>query len=278
MFLVFDIGGTHTRIAASHDGYAVEKPITFNTNPNNFEAGINELLSHAQRIVGKDLRAIAGGVPGPLNGKKTHATRAPNIPGWNDMPLKSRLEEALGVPTHLENDTAMTGLGEAMLGAGIGHQAVAYLTVSTGVGGCLIINGSFTESAFGFEPGHQIIDADGPLCNCGGKGHLEAFISGASLKKRFGQAPEYIADPLVWSEVARYLAIGLNNVLTLWSPHIIILGGAVMQRIDINTVRDHLETLVTIFPVIPPIASATLGEMGGLLGSLEYLKRIYTIS
>ncbi len=274
MYILFDIGGTNMRIACSKDGVEVDEPTTISTLPDNFEKSIEEFYSAVQRLTGgQAIKAIAGGVPGSLDKEKTMLLTAPNLPDWNRQPLKEELQQKLGASVYLENDTAMTGLGEATAGAGKGKGIVVYITVSTGVGGCRITNGEITSNARGFEPGHQIIDPEGPQCGCGGKGHLEAFIGGAALERTHGAKPETITDPAVWEQAAYYLALGLNNVLVFWSPHIIVLGGSVMKSINIDRVRHHLRNIVKIYTDLPPVELSLLGEKAGLIGALTYLKR-----
>ncbi len=274
MYLLFDIGGSHIRLAASHDGKIVGAPVIFDTPAADFEAGIALIAKTARQLTGgAPIRAAAGGIAGPLDTEKNMVLTAPNIPGWNRQPLKNRLEKALTAPVFLENDTAMIGLGEALKGAGSGKDIMVYLTISTGVGGCRIVRGKISPSALGFEPGHQIIDANGPKCGCGGRGHLEALVSGSALERLHNRKPEDITDGAIWEKAAGDLAAGLNNVLVFWSPDIIILGGSLMKSIQIELVRKNLKAIVTIFESTPPVEPSKLGEEAGLVGALEYIRQ-----
>lgn len=269
MHIVFDIGGTNTRIAASKDGATLTEPVIYPTSQD-FDVAIQQFIDTAQQLSGgEQIQTIAGGMPGPMDTDKTMVVKAPNLKSWNNKPFKKLLEEKLFTKVILENDTAMWGLGEAMHGAGMGHDIMVYMTVSTGVGGTRIVQGKIDESAQGFEPGHQIISPDGPECGCGGNGHLEAYISGTALQKKYNMLPQEIQDPAVWEEQAYLLAIGLLNTTVFWSPSCIVLGGSVMKDVPLERVEAHLKSLNHIMPTLPVLKRSTLGSTGGLLGALE---------
>lgn len=273
MYLLFDIGATKTRIAVSLDGKTIGEPKIFPT-AKEFEQGVRILTENTKQFTsGKKVLALAGSITGPLDKEKTKSVNPPNMRLWKDKPLKEELEKAFGVPVFLENDAALVGLGEAMFGAGVSERIVAYITASTGIGGARIVDGQIDENALGFEPGHQIVDLESSLvCGCGGVGHLEAFIGGGSLEKRFGKKPEDNDDDGVWDEVARILAVGLNNTVVHWSPDIVVLGGSLMNKISLEKVRKYLAKTLTIFPSPPKLVRATLGDIGGLYGALAYAK------
>lgn len=263
------------RLAISSDGKTFEDTQIIPT-PISFEDGIEEIKRYVNTIKRSDrqgvkFKAAAGGVAAPLDREKTKLVHAPNIPDWINRPLKKELEDTLGIPVILENDAAIVGLGEATSGAGIGKEIVVYITVSTGVGGARIVNGKVDNSALGFEPGHQIIVLNGRKCSCGGKGHLEAYISGLSLEREYSMKPEEIINPEVWDESARILAAGLYNLIVTWSPDIIVIGGSVSKRIELELVKKYLEIELKIFAKTPEITRAMLGDTGGLYGALKLL-------
>ena len=140
----------------------------------------------------------------------------------------------------IENDASMAGVGEAQFGAGRGFEIVAYITVSTGVGGAKIVNGKIDEHAVGFEPGKQIMDVNS------GK-TLEDMISGKALQEKFGKHPKEIKDQGVWDNHAWLLAIGLNNIIMEWSPNCVVLGGSMITGdpcIPLDKTENYLKDIL----------------------------------
>ncbi|TSC85453.1 MAG: glucokinase [Microgenomates group bacterium Gr01-1014_7] len=265
MYLLFDIGGTKTRIGVSSDGVNLDSSQVISTHQD-FESFIPVFKDIAESLSGgQAIQACAGGIRGVLDENKTVLIYDAVLPDWVRKPLKETLQNILRVRVFLENDAALGALGEANKGAGAGFGIVTYITVSTGIGGAKVVNGKLEKQVFGFEPGHQIISLDGM--------EFEQYISGTALTKEYGMPSEQINDPAVWDEAARRLSIGLNNTILHWSPHIVILGGGLMQRIPIERVRFHLSQTLKLFPKPPEIALSKLGELAGMTGALEYLKQ-----
>jgi glucokinase len=285
MYLLFDIGASNTKIAFSRDGWTFEEPRKVAT-PQSFTEGITLIAGLAKELGrGTTPRVAAGGVSGPVSPDRLKLLRSPNLPDWIGKPLSYELEKALGgAHVLIENDSALVGLGEAQAGAGKGKGIVAYLTISTGVGGVRIVDGKIDRAAIGFEPGHQVIDLSGkacPECTVSGAGpdvvgHLEEYISGTAVKRRYNMDPSRIMNEEAWDEIARYLAYGLNNTILHWSPDIVVLGGSMVIRdvgIKIERVQAHLQEIMTIFPVLPEIKMAELGDYGGLHGALAFIRQ-----
>lgn len=276
MYLILDIGGTNMRVGVSKDGKRFDRINKVNVSKV-FQEGINVLgeigISLAKR---KKIDAVVCGVAGPLDKGKKMLVNSPYLTDWINRPLKSELERTFKAPVFLENDAALAGLGEAIYGSGKGNRIVAYLTVSTGVGGVRIVNGNIDCNIHGFEPGHQIIDTNGSfIIGEIGSGYLESFISGSSITKRYKNVPEKINDFKVWEECARLLAVGINNVIVHWSPEIVILGGSVaLNRVDLKKVKIYLKKMLKIFPEIPSIKKTKLGDEAGLYGGLALINSI----
>ena len=286
MYILFDIGGTKTRIAASQSLEHFSDPIIMET-PEDYAEGIRAITAHIKKLAeDKKIHAVCGGIAGPLDPQNKKLRNAPNLSDWNNKPLRHELSDTLDAPVYIENDAAMVGLGEVHYGAGkqfADKGIVAYITVSTGVGGSRIVNGSIDASALGFEPGHQIIDADGSMCpdcactQCSHTGHIEAYISGSSIQRRFNKEAYTIEEKDFWDKEAKWLAYALNNIVVLWSPHLIVLGGSMMKEvgIDVSATEKYLREIVTIFPTLPAIQKATLKDVGGLYGAMVYLQQIH---
>jgi len=276
MYILFDIGGTNMRLAASHDQKTFGEPVIVPT-PKDFEDGIRVFNDLARKLAGgKPIKGAAGGVSASLSRDRRVLLNAPHHYGWNGKPLAQALEQAIGAPVYLENDSAIVGLGEAAAGAGRGERIVAYITISTGVGGARIVDGKVDVSAMGFEPGHQIIDAGGTLRqnSVGGRGvDFEGLISGSALTERYSKKPYELTDEKFWDEMARLTAYGINNTIVHWSPDVVVLGGSMMKKIGIpvDRVEAYLRGILHIFPELPKIKKAELADIGGLHGALAFL-------
>lgn len=275
MFLLFDIGATKMRLAVSRDGNSFAEPKIVET-PKDFDEGMSLFKKTAAELSGGEkIKAATGGIAGLLDQKKEELVNSPNLPGWVNKPLKETIEKLMDVPVYIENDAAIVGLGEAVIGAGKGYDIVAYITVSTGVGGARIVAGKIDRNRFGFEPGHQIIDPGGALFpGRSTLGHLEGLVSGTAIEKRYHKKPYEISDPKVWEEIALWLAYGLNNTIVHWSPDVVVLGGSMMKSISLEKVTVNLHKILTIFPKAPIVKRAELGDSGGLYGALTIVQNI----
>jgi predicted NBD/HSP70 family sugar kinase len=277
MYILFDIGGTKTRIGATSSLDSIGETVSFST-PHDFNEAMQVFAEKVAGLTeGARVLAAAGGIRGPLSKDKSTIIENEVLSGWVEQPIVGKVSMACGnAHVTLLNDTAIVGLGEAHYGAGKGYDIVAYHTVSTGVGGARIVAGSLDEASVGFEPGHQIIDADGSLNGPhSGPETLEDLISGTAIEKRFGKKPYEISqgDPM-WDELAEYLAFGLKNTIVYWSPDVIVLGGSMMigdPRILREDVIRHTNRVMGEFVPVPPILDATLADKGGLYGALAVL-------
>lgn len=269
MVLVFDIGGTKLRYAVSRDGKELEKPMIVSTPANDFETA-KRVFAEIKNALPEDekLETVVAGVAGPLDREHTMLVNSPHLQGWVKQPLKQELGSIFGVPSYLENDAALVGLGEVSRGAAKGYPIASYITVSTDVGGVRIVDGKIDRNALGFEPGHQIIDQGKTLAQ---------LVSGSGVAARFGKDPRAIQEKEIWDEVAKWLAVGLNNTIVHWSPDVVVLGGAMITgtpAIPFDALLKYYKETVTIFPNPPPLKKGILGDRGGLYGALELAKEL----
>jgi len=264
------------RLAISRDGVSLGSSKILET-PRKYEEGRDLFIQTAKMLSGGEpIKAIAGGIAGPFSKEKCSLVTSPNLGGWIGRPLCDDLESELGASVYVENDSAVVALGEAVYGAGKGHKIVAYITVSTGVGGARIVDGQIDQKAIGFEPGFQVIDADKTMCPECDDIYLGDFISGKAAEKRFGKKPYEITDPLVWDKFARWLAYGLNNVAVFWSPDVIVLGGSMITKkigIPFDRTEFYFNETLKIFPIKPKLKKAELEDEGGLHGALALLNQ-----
>ncbi|MST04300.1 MAG: ROK family protein [Candidatus Pacebacteria bacterium] len=277
MYILFDIGGTKTRIAFSENGKLINKSESIET-PQKFLDAVLMFKDLAFKLSGgKKIKKIAIGIAGPINNERTGVANAPNLPDWDFKDIKSYFEKAFSCEVMVENDAALGALGEAVYGEGRGYEVVGFLTVSTGIGGAKIANKKIAPSFQGFEPGHMIIDADRTLCpTCENPPYLENMCSGKSLIQRFKKPPKEIDNPRIWEELALWLAYGLNNAAVLWSPEIIILGGPMIfgaPAIPFESIEKHFKELMKVFPECPVLKIAKLKDEVGLWGGLALLNQ-----
>lgn len=275
-YILFDIGGTNTRVAVSRDLKKYDESITFKT-PSDFKGGIAAIVEAANKLTDDEVVGIAGGIRGILSSGKDELAYDSILTGWIEEPLVATLAKKLKAPVLLENDAALAALGEAHFGSGRGYDIVAYHTVSTGVGGAKIENGRIDSYHLGFEPGRQVLDIDRTILGDETLPTLENLISGTALEERLGVKPyEVPQSDAVWDQLALYLAHGLRNTVMYWSPDVIVLGGSMIlgnPRILLDDVVRHANELMGEEMPCPLILDAALGDMGGIYGAMARLQK-----
>jgi glucokinase len=303
-----DLGGTKIlSLVASTKGETLarnRRPTRAQEGPQAVIARMAESLNAAARKAGLDVGRLAGvGVvsPGPIDFASGVVGDSPNLPGWDAVPLGDQMRAALGVPIFVDNDANAAALGECTFGAGRGYRHVIYITVSTGIGGGIIIDGRVyrgTSGAAG-EVGHQVIEDGGPLCSCGRRGCLEELASGTAIAHR---ACELLAegkgariaemanenepptaetvqraaregDPearRIIEEAGHYLGVGLANLVNIFNPELIIIGGGLtnMGRMLLDPARQVVrrEPFAQARADVR-IVRAALGDRVGALGA-----------
>lgn len=273
MYLLFDIGGTKTRIAVSRNGKTFTDPKIYPT-PQNYEEGIERFVHTAKALAGiHKIKYAIGGVAGALINDNSSFYNIGKLPDWIEKPIKQDLERLLETQVILENDSALIGLGEISQ-MEQKPQIAVYITLSTGIGGVRIIDGRIDKSKFGFEPGRQIINfvekKDGKVTEIK---TWEDLAAGIAIEKKYGFKPEEIVEDKVWDELSEYTAIGLTNTILHWSPDIVILGGSMMNSLSLDRIEYYLKKYLTIFKTLPKLEKAKLEDLGGLYGALEIIKQ-----
>lgn len=307
VFAGIDIGGTNiAAILASPDGDVVAEA----SIPTEAHDGPEAVLDRAASLV----RAMGGvdgvglGLPGTLDRASGVVRFLPNMPGnWRDVPAGAILSRALDVPVFLLNDARLATLGELHFGRGRGTRNLVFLTLGTGVGGGVVVDGRLRLGPLGAagEVGHQTIIPDGPLCGCGNRGCLEALAGAPALigqgvrLLRSGLAPKLFelaggepshvtpkeiaeaaeADPHVRDlveRVAGYLAIAAANLINILHPEMILLGGgmAAMGETLLSPMRQQVVRRVGMFPAEGVIIERSLlGSRAGSLGGVALASR-----
>jgi glucokinase len=261
MIGALDIGGTKIAVGIIDENGRLlareERP----TDPDKgFEAGLSRItamLKSAAIRAGVSIRGIGIGCTGRHNIQEGILGDVEAfLPGWQDAPIAGRLTRSFGVPVALENDADAAAMGEYAFGTGRGMARYIYVTVSTGIGRGLVFDGELYRGVGGAHPeiGHHVIERTGPHCFCGAQGCWESMASGSAMACRWLEKhPEsrenvppidarQIAnlarqgDPQAKKAVireGRYLGIGLSNLITLFAPDTIALGGGVMGSWDL---------------------------------------------
>lgn len=273
-YVLFDIGGTNTRVAVSEDLKTFEKPIKFKT-PINYKEGVEKILEAVSKLTDKPIRGAAGAVRGMLSEDRSMIAHDDVLSRWVEEPLRATLEKKLNTKVIIENDAALAGLGEAHFGAGKGAKIMVYHTISTGVGGAKIEEGRIDSYHLGFEPGKQVLDIDRTILGDEILPTLENLVSGAAVEERTGQKPFDIPQgDAIWDQLAEYLAHGLRNTIYYWSPDTIVLGGSMITgdpRIPISNIERHTALILGDDMEGPIIKSASLKDDSGLYGAMALL-------
>ena len=232
---------------------------------------------------GDQIRAIGIGTPGPVDAIGRIARVAINLKNWHNVPLADWLEAKTGLPTILENDANCAGLGEAWLGAGRHFKNLILLTLGTGVGGAVILDGKLFSGHQGAagELGLIAINPDGPECNSGNRGSLEQYVSVQAIRRETGLEPLELANLAksgdakaleYWQNYGRYLGIGLASIIYILTPEAIIIGGGISAAVEffLPTVRAEIERRV-----LPSsrenlqLLVAELGNQAGMVGAAK---------
>jgi glucokinase len=289
-----DIGGTRIRVGAVTETSAIVKRLECATTPKQgFATAMERIKNMLREVIGEgyQLEGIGIACPGPLNPFTGIIGDVGTLPGWEGGNLVAEFESEFGVQVAVENDADAGALAEANWGAAECKQRFIYVTVSTGIGGGIVLSGELYRGVGGAHPelGHQIIDPSGPLCYCNARGCWESLASGSAMVSWIKEQQPGIAvetaeeicalagqdDPLAQRAVARegyYLGLGLANLVTLFTPDAIALGGGVMKsgHLFLDHARKVVREVCTQVPAErTQIALASLGQDTGLAGAAQ---------
>lgn len=301
--LAIDLGGTELRAAlVDRDG----KILAFAAVPTQAQAGPEVVIGQIEALAATvhaeapelSILGVGIGAPGPLDPLAGIAVGPPTLAGWHDVPLADILGRRLGLPVRLENDANAAALGEWRFGAGHGVRSLVFVTVSTGIGGGVVADGRILHGRRGLaaEIGHMTITNEGERCVCGVVGCFEAIASGTALGRRANAATSpldgstlrrlsanaevtgrhvveaaRLQDDLALAlleEEARWLGLGFTNLLHLYSPDVLVVGGGIANGLDLMapvigaTIRQRAMRAYRDVPVV----QAQLGRHAGLVG------------
>ena len=310
-----DVGGTNVKIALVDENgkiiYSNSVPtyakMGYEYTVNNIKQAIKDLMKETETQP-KDIQGIGFDFPGQVDYKTGVVKLAPNIPGWVNVPIAQMIEEEFHIPTKIDNDVRCAALGEMLFGAGRGCENFVCITVGTGIGSGLVVNGQIVRGASNAagELGHiKLQMKDGPICGCGDTGCLEAFASGPSIvamaqdyikggkSTKFremaaaegGEITPYMVakaaeagDPVakrIFEIVGEYIGIGLTSVINLLNPEKVIIGGGVAEAGDLlfNPIRKTIkERAMVVAGEAVEIVPAQLGNTAGVIGASLLIK------
>ncbi|HEV2499300.1 MAG TPA: ROK family protein [Terriglobia bacterium] len=291
-----DIGGTKTAAGLVDESGRLLSKVEAPTETENYELGLNAIvtmLREASRAANAPISGIGVGSTGPVNPLTGELGEIDFLPSWRGKPLVEDLQRAFQVKTALENDADAAALGEAAWGAGQRKTRLIHLTIGTGIGGGVILDGRLYRGVGGAHPelGHHVVDPSGPLCSCGFRGCWESLASGPAMAAWLeSQTPESSAprerltakricqlalqgDMLASRAVEReayYLGLGLANLINCFCPDAIVLSGGLMKSaaLFLDPIRRVIATGCRFVPIEKTeVALASLGEDAGLIGA-----------
>lgn len=305
-----DVGGTNVKIALVDDNgkiiYSNSVPtyakMGYEYTVNNIKQAIKDLMKETNTTP-SDIEGIGFDFPGQVDCKTGVVKLAPNIPGWVNVPIAQMIEDEFHIPTRIDNDVRCAALGELKFGAGRGCENFICITVGTGIGSGIVINGKVVRGATNAagELGHIKLQMNGgPICGCGDTGCLEAFASGPAI---VAMAQEYIkggkstkfremaaveggeitpymvakaaeeGDPVakrIFEIVGEYIGIGLTSVINLLNPERVIIGGGVAEsgELLLGPIRKTIkERAMVVAGNSVEIVPAQLGNSAGVIGA-----------
>ena len=287
-----DIGGTKIAVGVVDDSGKVLASTECATEPaRGFSDAMIRMETMLQECVhssGVTIEGIGIGCTGPVDPITGEIGDADFVKEWMGLNPVNELAQRFALPVAMENDADAAALGEAAWGAGRGLNHMIFVTVGTGIGAGIVIEGKLYRGVAGSHPeiGHHVIDASGPQCSCGASGCWEILASGPAMAK--WMLSQGCSDPLSAKDIcdmarngdllarravereARYLGIGMANLVILFTPEAIVLGGSVMRSADLF-MEEIKETIRRNCLLVPSektqIRLAALGSQAGLIGA-----------
>jgi glucokinase len=306
--LAFDLGGTKFAFGVvAENGEVIGSDKIETLAKQGPEQAIQRVNLAAQSLLKKlnikpeELIGIGIASPGPLDIAKGCVDGSPNLPGWTGYSIEDGLSSFFNLPARIDNDANAAALGEYKFGAGKNKKNMVYITVSTGIGGGVIVDGRLMRGANGnaAELGHLTLNINGPACPCGANGCFEMYASGTAIARRTREAiqagtqsqilnlagsieditPHHILEALekndalaqkIWNETTEYLGRGLAVVINTFNPELIVVGGGVTAAGDLLFKPVREKALRYAFPRLAAVCSivpAGLGSNVGVVGA-----------
>jgi glucokinase len=267
MYLAIDVGGTKTLLAVfNHEGKIIHEH-KFPTNKN-YEKFLDDLKAAVEtELKDHKITYCCCAMPGRIDRTHGIVQRLGNLK-WQNVPIKNDLRRILSVPVLVENDANLAGLHEALL-VHDKYKKVLYLTISTGIGDGIIIDGKIDPNFADSEPGHMIIKHDGKLQK------WEDFASGRALAQRYGKKAKDINDVAAWKQFAKNVALGLDELIAVLQPQIILIGGSLGTYFYKygDLLVDELKKYQNSMVDIPPIVQAKRPQEAVAYGCYDFIRQ-----
>jgi len=303
MVIGVDLGGTNTRTAlVGRHGDILDKQSEETLAAEGREKVIAKLIGNIERQrenagrQGREVIAIGVGAPGVIHEQTGVVVTSPNFPDWNNLPLKNTLEGSLKLPVFIENDANAAALGEQWRGAAKDIRSMIFLTLGTGVGGGIVLDGRIWHGADGMagEVGHMTIVPQGRRCGCGNTGCLEMYASSRGIVMNFTdlaaeQRPGAAVHQVLTSaeiyqaardgdtracraleDMGRSLGIGIANLINIFNPEMVVIGGRIREAWDlfIDATREEIRKRAFQYPAERiKIVPSLLGDDAGMVGA-----------
>ena len=302
-----DLGGTLIRAALATGPATHETPVRQPTPAGVPPDGLLDAVAGAvlQASGGAAPDGVAIGIPGPLDPERGTVYAAPNLHQWQDVPARQMLADRVGCPVAIQNDARLAGFAEWIAGAAAGVRHMVFMTVSTGVGGGLVLDGELYSGAAGVagELGHVVVDPDGPACHQGHRGCLEGAASGTAIARRArellaaGEASSLSSLPVetvdaravataaaagdalavrLYGDAGRALGLRIGGLLNTLSPEVVVIGGGLINAGELLFAPMRQAVGEIAFPAAQArcrIVPAALGTDAGLVGAVAWAVR-----
>jgi glucokinase len=281
-----DLGGTAIKLGRfTEDGTCLQS-LTVPTPQPAYPNDTIEMMVYAIEKLAPgmvNINAIGVGTPGPADAAGRVAKIAINLEGWIDIPVATLIQSRTGVPTVVGNDGNCAGLGENWLGAGRNYRNSILLTLGTGVGGAVFLNGALFTGHAGSagELGLITLDATGHPCKSGNNGSLEQFLSGQAIRRMTGKEPEELGKLAAagdrsalefWDSYGRNLGIGLTSIIYILTPEVAIIGGGISASAKYFLPAAKREIDKRVMETSRPgfqLIEAELGNQAGITGAAK---------
>lgn len=263
MIVAVDIGGTKTRVGYSRIGDHIEDSLDFAT-PRNQRVVISTIIENIHKLVGiSQIDAIGVCCPAPINKSRGTMGKPHNLP-WKNLRIVSPLQNHFDCKVSIEHDATAAGIAEARLGAGKGFGVVLYITISTGIGSSVIINGYPLPGPNNPQGGDIIVSYSPTEIKS-----FSASTSGRTIEEYYQKSPSMIRDHKHWETIASELSIGIYNMINIVAPDCVVLGGGVTVNYKkfYKPLMRQLKSFRPLYP-LPPVKRAVFVETAPLVGAM----------